>query len=123
MALHDVSTEGTSRGGGELKVYLRAGFQGAERGAVQCLLREVGVEELRIDIKGGKADPGDGQRVTFAKTAGDARSFDRDATDASAVSERDEDARLLDDSGEHEAILWNAGTRAQGAEREETSGH
>ena len=116
VALDNVAAEGAAGGGGQFEVDLGAGGERAERGLVEGLLGEVGVEEGRVDVERGEADAGDAERVAFAQAGGEAGGFDGEAADAASVLEADDGAGLLDDAGEHGFILVDrAGIGPDGA--------
>ena len=104
---------GLAGGGGQFEIDACAGGERAEGGFVEGFLGEVGVEERWVYVEGGEADAGDGERVAFAETGGEAGGFDGETADAACVLEADDGAGLLDDAGEHGFILRERGRQRQ----------
>ena len=81
------------------------GCKRAERGAVQRLLGQIGVEVGGVQVERRQADAGDAERVAFAQLRGDARRLHGDAANAAAALQADQGSSLLDDAGKHVVIL------------------
>ena len=102
MPLDDVATESVPYREGPLEVEAGAGAQGAEGGAVEGLLQDVGDEAVGEDARDREADALD--RDAFAEDEGirpGRRQRDGKRGPAIGAGETGMEAETLDEAGEH----------------------